>query len=66
MFEEIHVHQRQGGVDVRKRLVQVFAILALILGLIFGPGLARKAAPPAQLAGLMTPCALMGGGSSGS
>ncbi|MEA3377498.1 MAG: hypothetical protein U9R72_15020 [Chloroflexota bacterium] len=51
---------------MRKRLVQVFAILALILGLIFGPGLARKAAPPAQLAGLMTPCALMGGGSSGS
>jgi hypothetical protein len=65
VFEVTEVHQRQGGVDVRKRLIQVLTILALVLGLVFGPGLARKVAPPAQLAKPFTPLALDGGGSNG-
>ncbi len=64
MFEVTEVHQRQGGVDVRKRLIQVLALAALTLGLLTGSGLVRKA-PPAQLAKSFTPLAMDGGGSSG-
>ena len=48
---------------MRKRLVQVVMIVALVLGLLTGSGLVGQAEPPAQLAALMNPYALMGGGS---
>lgn len=47
---------------MRKRLIQVIAIVALALGLILGPGVVSKAAPPQNL---VTPCAMDGGGSNG-
>jgi hypothetical protein len=47
---------------VRKRLVQVVAIVALTLGLILGPGVVSKAASPHHF---VAPRALDGGGSGG-
>jgi hypothetical protein len=47
---------------VRKRLIQVIAIVTLTLGLTLGSGLVSKAASPHNL---VAPRALMGGGSGG-
>jgi hypothetical protein len=52
--------QRQGGVDVRKRLIQVIAIAALALGLVLGSGVVSQAASPDSF---VIPCAMDGGGS---
>ena len=64
MFEVINVHQRQGGVDVRKRIVQIIVTVALTLGLLAGTGLVNRIVPSEQVAKMLTPTALMGGGSS--
>ena len=64
MFEVINVHQRQGGVDVRKRIVQIIVTVALTLGLLAGTGLVDKVTPFEQVAKMLTPTALMGGGSN--
>ncbi|MGD2103846.1 MAG: hypothetical protein PVJ55_01875 [Anaerolineae bacterium] len=50
---------------MRKRLIQMFTLLALILGLALGPAMVTKAAPASQPGSTVSPCALDHGGSGG-
>ena len=48
---------------MRKRLIQAFVIVSLVLGLVVAPGMVSKAAGP-EYDGPVAPCALDGGGSN--
>lgn len=54
----------KGGCSMVKKLIRAMVLAAVVVGLVMGPGAARRASGPAQLAGRMAPCALDGGGST--